>query len=220
MRRSHDSLLSAALLAACSTTSYPPPYAGGTLTHGAYVQVVGMPTELAQVARDGMARGWRTICTGKAGEESTIRLELPAGTRQADVDAYFGDINHMRGSSDHMIYHGMPRTKGCDEEPRRVESLPPPADYRGPRVDPAVVVIGPEQELRALLPAASLCGIKDPTVRPFRETDISPRPVFVTAGFHSLVSSESMSDHPGPAICFLHRMAELRQRQLTPSPYP
>jgi hypothetical protein len=208
MRIADANLLVPALLFGCSTAPAPNPFAGGVLTHTAYVQVVGMPTELAEVAQEGMARGWRTICTGKAGEESTLRLQLPAGTRQSDVDGYFGDLNHMRGSANHLIYHGMPRTKGCDEEPQRSWSEPMPADYQGPRVDPAVIMTGPEGDLRALLPIARLCGIRDPVVRPFRDTDISPRPDFVTADFHSLASSESLSEHPGPALCFLHRSTQ------------
>ncbi len=210
MRMADIALLLPALLSGCCTPAPPRPYANGVLIHKAYVQIVGMPTELAEVAQDSMARGWRTVCTGTAGEESTLRVELPAGTREADVEAYFSDFNHMRGSANHMIYRGMPRSKGCDEEPQRVETLPPPADYQGPRVDPAVIMTGPEAELRALLPVARLCGIKDPIVRPFRDTDISPRPAFVTDGAHSLVSSESIGEHPGPAMCFLHRSLPAR----------
>ena len=106
-------LMGCAVIAACAPNFPPRPYVEGRLLHPAFIEIAGRPNEINEIKAYASTRGWQVDCEGVAGDQATLRLRFPQGTRQDEIEGYFADITRPRGSKNQMVYYGMQRSRGC-----------------------------------------------------------------------------------------------------------
>lgn len=215
MRLAFSLLLSGlALLPGCRHT-LPDPFFRGVLRYDALVQVAGMPAQLAPLRQHAASRGWEVVCEGISGEETVLRLRLPATTTRVEIDQYFGDPDRPRGNRTSFFYRGMETPQTCDEEPTIITTLP--ASGNGAvRLNPRLLAVGPPDTIQRLAKVAAECGFPGAQVRPFQDGDVTPRPENVPQDWFSLLAADEPTTRPGPLGCFVQKQGEEMSRETNP----
>ena len=86
-----------------------------------YAEVAGRADVVGGFKKDAIARGWKVVCEQPNGPVLSIRVRIPAGTPEAALETYAGDIRDMRPYSVGFIYPGMPTSAPFCAPPENTE---------------------------------------------------------------------------------------------------
>ena len=90
------------------------PYLNGRLTHAAFIELAGDDHQINEIKSYAARQGWTIDCERRVGDQMTLRLKLPRGTRQSAIEGYFaGDLRHPRSAKSNMIYYPMHKSMAC-----------------------------------------------------------------------------------------------------------
>src|SRR5579872_3684365 len=61
-----------------------------------YAEITGRADVVVGFKKDAIARGWKVVCEQSVGSSLTLRVRIPAGTSEAAIENYSGNIWDMR----------------------------------------------------------------------------------------------------------------------------
>ena len=192
-------MLPIALIASRGLATIPP----GQLT----VEVSGMAPQLAPVRQHAARRGWKIVCTGRAGEETVLRMSIPRGENAAQVRGYFDDRHQQQVSAVRYYQPGTPIPRRCDEATDDSQRLHAPG-FETRVGGLSFLLFGSAPVVRAVVAVARDCGFRRAEARPVTPADVaslrrglSPRET-VPAGWLVLDAHEDVTRRQGPGLCF------------------
>jgi len=149
----------------------------------------GMEPQLRVVRQEAARRHWPILCEGSYGDQGEVKIDVPAGTPEAEIDS-FRELMASVASS-----YGDAVERVCE----RVLLAP---DVSGPRV--TMLYIGVDKDDEQLLRVARECGYAKAHWRPARVEDMGrykgqPQ---LTKYFFVLDAGEDLLARYGPLTCF------------------
>ena len=153
------------------------------------VDAAGMEPQLRVIREAAGQRSWPITCQGHAGEEAVIRIGVPSGTDQTQVDGFVASVGET-ASVWRELRAGEALRPGCDlDEPKETANFSQRA-----------LAFGNHEELVRLEATARQCGFGNARIRPWIAKDspwLKPR-----AGWFALDAGEDSVSRYGPLMCF------------------